>query len=178
MMRLIKRLFKIGHHSVLEHVSLTFAIHRISRACSHQLVRHRLASYSQQSQRYVTQKRSFVIPRSLRRKKKFLQSLSMIHDLYQELLKEIEKEDARYLIPNAQATNIVMTMNLRELIHAASLRLCNRAQWEIRSLFRKIRSELRDYEPTLATFLRPKCQHLGFCPEEEPCGRYRSVARQ
>ncbi|RKX70842.1 FAD-dependent thymidylate synthase [candidate division WOR-3 bacterium] len=178
MVRLIKRLFAIGHHSVLEHVSFTFAIAGISRSCSHQLVRHRLASYSQQSQRYVTQSTSYIIPPDLKRDRRFQTALLNLYELYRDLLKRVEKEDARYLLPNAQATNLVMTMNLRELIHASSLRLCYRAQWEIRALFQRIRKLVREFEPALGAFLKPRCQHLGFCPEEEPCGRYRWVDRR
>lgn len=178
MIALIKRLFRIGHHSVLEHISLTFAIAGISRVCSHQLVRHRLASYSQQSQRYVKQLPEFVIPNSLKGSQDFKEELKRIHNLYLKMAKSLKKEDARYIIPNAQTTNIIMTMNLRELIHASSLRLCNRAQWEIRQLFQKIKAEVKHYEPVLARFLKPRCFHLGFCPEIEPCGKYDWVVKQ
>jgi thymidylate synthase (FAD) len=82
----------------------------------------------------------------------------------------IPKEDARYLLPNGQMTNLVMTMDLRELIHAASLRLCSKSQWEIRTLFRNLKKEVALKERFISSLLLPECKRLGYCPEEESCG--------
>ena len=138
----------ISHGSPLEHVSFTFAIEGISRACSHQLVRHRLASYSQQSQRYVKLEQfEYVIPPEIEKipeaKSIFLKSMyknQLAYDQIHNILKEHGRnkeqcsEDARYVFPNACCTNIIMTMNVRELIHFLGERLCKHAQWEIREL--------------------------------------------
>lgn len=170
---LIRRVVSSGHYSVLEHVSFSFGVTGMSRACSHQLVRHRIASYSQQSQRYVKAGGDFVIPPSIegRLRGKFEKAVGQVHKLYQAMLAEgIPKEDARYVLPNCTPTNLVITMNLRELIHASSVRLCNRAQWEIRELFSLMKEEVRKADPFLAGLLEPKCEKLGYCPEEDGCG--------
>jgi thymidylate synthase (FAD) len=178
MLALIKRTVESGHHSVLEHVSFTFGVKGISRACSHQLVRHRLASYSQQSQRYVRKTDSAaVVPGSIsdvrKFKEKFDALLGEIEAFYNEMVEAgIPAEDARYILPNAVTTNIVMTMNMRELIHASSLRLCLRAQWEIRRLFLEMRKALERNEDTarLSDFVLMKCEITGFCDEADCCG--------
>jgi len=172
---LIKKVVDSGHHSVLEHASFTFAISGISRACSHQLVRHRMASYSQQSQRYVKSSDDLVIPPSIQENKlfckKFESLVEQIKYLYGKFIKEgIPREDARYILPNAVATNLVMSMNLRELMHTSALRLCTKAQWEIRELFSKIKERVGQVDNFLANFLNPKCISLGYCPEEKSCG--------
>jgi len=172
---LIKKVVASGHHSVLEHVSFTFAISGISRACSHQLVRHRIASYSQQSQRYVEPGDDVIIPPAIQKNellcKEFKTLVKETKELYKKFVEEgISKEDARFILPNAVATNIVMTMNLRELMHASALRLCTKAQWEIRELFTKIKERVSEVDSFLANFLNPKCISLGYCPEEESCG--------
>jgi len=175
MKALIKRIISQGHTSILEHVTFSFSICDVSRACSHQLVRHRIASYSQQSQRYVRSHGEFVIPPSIRRRKRagelFRKVVDGLYASYCALLDMgISKEDARYVLPNAQTTNLVMTMDLRELVHAASLRLCSRSQWEIRTLFQKVKREVAKKERFVATLLVPKCKHMGYCPEEDSCG--------
>ncbi len=176
MENLISKVIKSGHLSVTEHVSFTFEIRGISRVCSHQLVRHRIASYSQQSMRY-TKPEDYIIPETIKKDERFFGKFKKIVEecfsLYEEMIKEgIPKEDARFILPHAVKTNIIMTMNLRELIHASSLRLCNRAQWEIRELFEKIKERVREVDPFLSSFLKPRCEHLGYCPEEKSCGRY------
>lgn len=130
-----------GHLSILEHVNFTFSIDGISRACSHQLVRHRLASYSQQSQRYCefNNDDDFVIPRSIKNNHDAhmitQEAFNMLSKTYQELLKlGINKEDARCLLPNATPTSLVVTMNLRSIFNFLQLRLCKHAQEEIREL--------------------------------------------
>ncbi|MCK5235764.1 MAG: FAD-dependent thymidylate synthase [Deltaproteobacteria bacterium] len=139
--KFIKKILDLGHLSVLEHASFTFGIEGISRATSHQLVRHRLASYSQQSQRYVKMQEDaeFVVPPSVLAKpeieKKFREAARLSYKVYEELTKAgVPKEDARYLLPNAAETKIIMTMNARELLHFFELRCCERAQWEIREM--------------------------------------------
>lgn len=174
--RLISRLLSSGHLSVFEHVSFTFAIEGISRVTSHQLVRHRLASYTQQSQRYVSLKEfNYITPATISDKPewgdKYHEMVRDAHRLYLEMLDVgIPAEDARYVLPNAAETRLVMTMNARELIHACSLRLCLRAQWEIVELFEHIKAEVEKVAPRLGAELKPKCYRLGYCDEAQSCG--------
>lgn len=153
---LLKGLVEKGHGSVLEHCCFTFAIEGISRACSHQIVRHRIASYSQQSQRYVRgEKFGAVIPPSIEKDENALHHFNNILDDISEaytLLVEkykIPKEDARYLLPNATTTNLVVTMNARELLHFISLRFSPRAQWEIRELAQEMLKQLKEVAPVI-----------------------------
>ncbi|HXZ23701.1 MAG TPA: FAD-dependent thymidylate synthase, partial [Methanomassiliicoccales archaeon] len=137
--KVIDSVMDSGHHSVIEHASFTFSIEGVSRAMTHQLVRHRLASFSQQSQRYVSLKEpSYVIPESIKNDvvlaKEFTDLLDRSWDLYRKLSDKVPVEDARYVLPNACTTNIVVTMNARELWHFFTLRCCNRAQSEIRAV--------------------------------------------
>lgn len=139
--RVLKTIITSGHTSALEHASYTFAIDGVSRALTHQLVRHRLASYNQQSQRYVTyaDEPSFVMPPSVAgdpaAAAAFADATRAAFDAYRALLDAgVPAEDARYLLPNAMETKIVVTMNVRELLHFLELRCCKRAQWEIRQL--------------------------------------------
>jgi len=138
--KLIKSCVKRGHDSVLEHVSFTFQVNGISRACSHQLVRHRIASYSQRSQRYVDEGEfGFVTPESITDSKelfdKYWQYLSVAKELYFELRQAgVKKEDARFVLPNACTTEITTTMNVRALRNFFKLRLAKDAQWEIRNM--------------------------------------------
>ncbi len=178
MERLVQRVFDSGHHSVLEHVSFTFAVEGISRSCSHQLVRHRLASYSQQSQRYVKGPFPYVVPLSWQRagealQRRFEEVMAEAARLYEEAVAAgIPPEDARFVLPQAVTTHLTMTMNLRELMHAVGLRTCVRAQWEIRELFEAVRRAVIEVEPFLGAFLQVKCERLGYCDERESCGRY------
>jgi thymidylate synthase (FAD) len=173
---LLRQVIASGHHSVLEHASFTFAIDGISRAASHQLVRHRVASYSQQSQRYVAfQSIEFVTPPSVVAKPElqaiFEASVMSSFQAYRQLVDAgIPAEDARFLLPNASSTRLMMTMNFRELMHTCSIRLCTHAQWEIRQLFSLIRDEVRKAAPFLADHLSIKCETLGYCNESESCG--------
>ncbi|MGE5283348.1 MAG: FAD-dependent thymidylate synthase, partial [Actinomycetota bacterium] len=136
---LIRKVLSMGHASVLEHVALTYAVEGISRAASHQLVRHRLASYSQQSQRYVSDGFAYVTPGtvagspSLRRE--YDRHMKASSRLYAKLMTAgVPAEDARFVLPNATETKILITMNARELHHFFALRTCRRAQWEIRDM--------------------------------------------
>ena len=175
---LLKRLLASGHLSPFEHASFTFSLDGISRVTSHQLVRHRLASYTQQSQRYVSfHKLEYITPPSITSKPelraKYQQKVQAAHELYCEMLEAgILAEDARYILPNAVETRLVMTMNARELIHACSLRLCQRAQWEIVELFERIKEEVGKVAPLIGAELKPKCYDLGYCNEQESCGLF------
>ncbi len=161
----------LGHFSVLEHASFTFGIEGISRACSHQLVRHRLASYSQQSQRYVSQKERFeaVTPPSIacrpELRERYEGLLEEIHRVYGQFLDAgVPAEDARFVLPNAAATKLVVTMNARELHHFFNLRCCRRAQWEIRAVARDMLRLVRRKAPVLFAKAGPGCLR-GACPE-------------
>jgi thymidylate synthase (FAD) len=139
--RVLKTIISSGHTSALEHASYTFAIDGVSRALTHQLVRHRLASYNQQSQRYVSyaEEPTFIVPPAVTAApealKLFDTATAAAFSAYRTLIEAgVAPEDARYLLPNAMETKIVVTMNVRELLHFLELRCCKRAQWEIREL--------------------------------------------
>ncbi|MCD6525884.1 MAG: FAD-dependent thymidylate synthase [Desulfuromonas sp.] len=173
--RLIEKILGFGHFSVLEHVSFSFGIEGISRACSHQLVRHRLASYSQQSQRYVANDSRFaaVEPPSLQQhpqlQQRYQDLFAEIHQLYSDLLEAgVPAEDARFVLPNAAETKLVMTMNARELHHFFSLRCCRRAQWEIRDMAKQMLLLCRQAAPLLFDMAGPGCLR-GPCPEGKMC---------
>jgi thymidylate synthase (FAD) len=168
----IRRVTGYGHASVIEHASFTFSIEDVSRALTHQLVRHRIASYTQQSQRYVTYDtlEKYVTPRSIadnpEAKRVFDETLERISEAYQSLLKmKIPKEDARFILPNAAKTNIIVTMNARELRHFFNLRCCARAQWEIREVAVEMLRQARKAAPALFENCGPTCVELGWCTE-------------
>ena len=181
MLSLIKRVIGSGHYSTIEHVQLTFAIQNVSRACTHQLVRHRHMSFSQKSQRYVKEKGEFdyIMPKSIENNselaKKFEDFIQNTSNLYQEFIEAgILAEDARSILPNAAASSLVASLNLRELIHLSNLRLCTRAQAEIRSLVKAMVDEVIKKEPWLKPYLVPKCERLGYCDEDKSCGRMKT----
>lgn len=174
--KIIRATRSSGHHSVMEHAGFTFAVDGISRACTHQLVRHRIASFSQQSQRYVNLgEPDYVIPETVEKKnetrKTFEKTMKDVWDTYKRLVKNgIPDEDARYVLPNAAKTSIVITMNARELYYFFSLRCCNRAQWEIRDMANKMLKQVKKVAPVLFEEAGPRCKQLGYCPEMESCG--------
>jgi thymidylate synthase (FAD) len=178
----LRKITSLGHLSVLEHVSFTFGVEGISRACSHQLVRHRLASYSQQSQRYVSQRERFtaVTPTSIadhaELNQRYQQLLDEIHGFYAEMLDAgIPAEDARFILPNAATTKILVTMNGRELLHFFALRCCRRAQWEIQLLAKEMLKLVRPLAPILFAKAGPGCV-AGACPEGAmTCGAHKEV---
>ncbi len=180
--RIIKKVISLGHTSVLEHVSFSFGIEGVSRACSHQLVRHRLASYSQQSQRYVSGTGSNIMPPSIA-KSNWVNAcadlLCDIHDLYDDMIHAgIPAEDARFILPNAAATKLVMTMNARELHHFFNLRCCNRAQEEIRTMAKQMLMLCRDVAPLLFRDAGPSCLR-GKCGEGiMTCGKWNEVVEE
>lgn len=174
--RLVAKLAQSGHLSPLEHVSFTFAIEGISRACSHQLVRHRISSFSQQSQRYVKEGGfNYIVPPKIRENKDALElferAMEDSRKAYDALLKATPAEDARFVLPNACETRIVVTMNTRSLYNFFENRLCTRAQWEIRALAEKMLELCKQAAPILFESTGPKCERLGYCPEEKGCGR-------
>ncbi|MGQ9625019.1 MAG: FAD-dependent thymidylate synthase [Candidatus Bathycorpusculaceae bacterium] len=170
--QIVKRVTGYGHVSVIEHASFTFSIEGVSRAMTHQLVRHRIASYTQQSQRYVTYGtlEKYVMPKSIAEKadakKIFEETLEKISETYQKLLQfGVPKEDARFILPNAAKTNIIVTMNARELNHFFNLRCCMRSQWEIREVATEMLKQAKKVAPSLFENAGPSCVKLGYCPE-------------
>ena len=179
-LKLIKYVLSSQHHSVCEHVQLTFIIEGISRACALQLVRHRHASYSQSSQRYIEFKDGkfpYVIPNTIKgdnnARKLFESAMEVLSEGYHALTKMgIPAEDARALLPNACCTNITVSMNIRELMHVCNERLCTCAQEEIRTMVREMVEKVTKELPFLKKYLVPKCEMLGYCNEpKRSCGR-------
>ena len=193
----IKNLVDMGHESPLEHCSFNFAVEGVSRALSHQLVRHRIASYSQQSQRYVKEeegKFEFIIPNVIKcmgedAVKEYEDDIRSIHSMYLKWQGNIKRyvedvdyptygmsstkvanENARYVLPNASETKIIVTMNVRSLYNFFSKRLCHRAQEEIRELAELMLEECRDVCPILFDKIDAPCVY-GKCPEGKlSCG--------
>jgi thymidylate synthase (FAD) len=173
MQKLITGVIESGHGSTIEHIVFTFGISGVSRTLSHQLVRHRAGvAFDQQSQRYVKFKgASTMLPATIAEgdpelRRRYEEQIEDSLDLYGELLGAgVPGEDARFVFPNATRTNLVMTTNLRALIHMSGLRLCTMAQWEIRRLFQLIRHEVFSVSPFLGAFLAPKCVPMGYCDE-------------
>ncbi len=181
----LSTIMKSGHFSTLEHASYTFAIDGVSRALTHQLVRHRLASFNQQSQRYVkfTDGLSTIKPESVARDEEtnrvFDEAMKSAEDAYVKLLDAgVPAEDARYVLPNAAETKIVVTMNVRELVHFFEVRCCNRAQWEIRDLAHRMLELARPTAPYVFLDAGAPCVR-GECPEGKmTCGNpYPKVTR-
>lgn len=176
--KFIDMLVSIGHESPIEHVSFTFGIEGISRCTSHQLVRHRIASYSQRSQRYVSEAQfDFITP-------PLIESDSDLNAMYYEYMMRtqqfydylvdhgIPKEDARYILPNACSTSIVVTMNARSLFNFFKHRCCNRAQEEIRNLANEMLRLCKEVAPQIFKYAGPSCVVLGRCPEGKmSCGK-------
>jgi thymidylate synthase (FAD) len=189
----VERLMKMGHMTPIEHPSFTFAVEGISRACSHQLVRHRLASYSQQSQRYVSEESGFdyVIPPSIKSdrelRKLFVSFMKDAQKAYNILVcalnekgikGEAANQDARFVLPNSAETKIMVTMNARELLHFFRQRCCNRAQWEIRALAEKMLGLVKKVSPTIFAKAGPGCLYAP-CPEGEyTCGKIKEVRKK
>lgn len=190
--RMVTEMVSSGHGSTLEHAVFTFAVDGVSRVLTHQLVRHRLASYDQQSQRYTdSSKDDYVTPPTIANSDRLValddgNDLRELSDAYHTALAKtmelyklmvasgIPKEDARYVLPQAMHTRILVTMNARELLHFFALRCCTRAQWEIRELAEHMLVEVRHVAPTLFAFAGPTCaQTHGHCPEKRSCGRWK-----
>jgi thymidylate synthase (FAD) len=178
MIKLIRKVMASGHHSTLEHCHYVFAVAGISRACSHQLVRHRHMSFSQKSQRYVTETDQFeyIIPSSIAQSDflgEYETFMGEVHHFYRKMIDAgIKAEDARFVLPNATTTSMILSLNLREFIHLAGLRLCTNSQHEIRNLVRKMVELAVEKDPWLAEYLVVKCDSLGYCNEIKSCGRH------
>jgi thymidylate synthase (FAD) len=182
------RVLARGHWGIIEHVDFHFAIRGISRACSHQLVRHRLASYAQQSQRYVDKADfHYIVPESIRDCPEALELYrdtmselgaryerlqALLHVCHPEFANEAVNQDARFLLPNACETEIMMKVNGRQLLEISRQRLCSRAQWEIRALFARIRDLVRAEVPVVFDNLGPDCA-WGKCAEGGCTAAYR-----
>jgi thymidylate synthase (FAD) len=175
--RLVRKLYEMGHLSTFEHVSFQFSVTGVSRALSHQLVRHRIASYSQRSQRYVRETGfRYVVPASVQKNPaaltRFQAAMGELQSAYAALLREVPAEDARYVLPNACVTSLLVTMNARALLHFFELRTCARAQWEIRELARHMLTLAREAAPQLFRLAGPPCETRGICSEGElSCGK-------
>ena len=199
-------LVSIGHESVMEHVSFTFGVEGISRACSHQLVRHRIASYSQKSQRYVNENSfEFITPPAIEEipeaKAEYDRVIAEITESYEKLANiltekhtaefiargmdektarskasKMANEDARFLLPNACETKIVVTMNVRSLFNFFRHRCCNRAQWEIRAVANEMLRQCMEVAPHIFSHAGPSCVAEGKCPEGKmTCGKINEV---
>ena len=181
---MVEKMVALGHASTIEHVSFTFGIEGVSRVLTHQLVRHRIASYDQQSQRYVAAHDfKYITPPSIgenpEAKKKFDNLIQSIRNTYDELTElGIPKEDARYVLSNATETKILVTMNARTLHHFFNLRCCYRAQWEIREMAYMMLKEVQRVAPTLFKNAGASCVNTGRCPEGEmTCGRFSEMLK-
>lgn len=171
-LKLVKHLYNNGHHSVFEHIYFTFKIEGISRACSHQLVRHRHCSFTQRSQRYCSEDGFGIVePTSIQNidtKGGYYSLMDEITRSYEELQAlGVPNEDARFILPNACATSLYLSCNLRELIHMSNERLCSKAQWEIRNLVKEMVALV---DSDLSFMLVPKCKS-GRIICNSPCGR-------
>lgn len=204
----IDMLVSIGHESVMEHVSFTFGIEGISRACSHQLVRHRIASYSQKSQRYVNENSfEFITPPEIEvepeAKAEFCRVINEISESYSKIAdiltdshkrrfisdgmdektatskaRKLANEDARFILPNACETKIVVTMNVRSLFNFFRHRCCNRAQWEIRTVANEMLKLCLQEAPHIFKYAGPSCVSSGKCPEGKmSCGKSSEVKK-
>lgn len=202
----IDMLVSVGHESVMEHVSFTFGIEGISRACSHQLVRHRIASYSQKSQRYVNENEfEYITPPEIEQNpeanKKFESIMNEITQSYSKIVtllteshkkkfvddgmdeksavskaRKLANEDARFILPNACETKIVVTMNVRSLFNFFRHRCCNRAQWEIRAVANEMLRLCLQTAPNIFKYAGPSCVAEGKCPEGKmTCGKINEV---
>ena len=203
----VEMLASMGHESPIEHVSFTFGIEGVSRSLLAQITRHRIASFSVQSQRYVREKQfSFVTPEiekdpeTLAIYNQAMQNAIQSYDALADRLKErhtaelmaegmeekaarrqAEKmaiEDARFVLPNAADTNMIMTMNARELLHFFRHRCCNRAQWEIRAVAKEMLRQVSEVAPTLFVNAGPSCVS-GPCPEGKmSCGKMADIREE
>lgn len=176
--KLVKFVIKSGHLSTTEHVCFTFGIEGISRVLSHQLVRHRIASFNQQSQRYVKFKENYeyIVPDLIKQnkgiKEKYKSLISDIHKFYEEMINSgIDAEDARYILPNSSETKMIVTMNARELLHFFTVRCCKRAQAEIRELATLMLKDVKKVAPVIFENAGPNCLRTP-CPEGKySCGK-------
>ncbi|WP_031517273.1 FAD-dependent thymidylate synthase [Desulfofalx alkaliphila] len=189
----IRKLMDMGHHTPFEHVTFTFGVEGVSRSLLAQITRHRIASFSVQSQRYVgetsTQNRGetfgYIVPQKVKElgqeaEEEFHRQMQQIQEWYDGWVQRFggdrsSYEDARFVLPNAAETKLVVTMNARELMHFFNLRCCNRAQWEIRRLAHRMLMLVKEVAPTLFAKSGPRCLQ-GTCPEGKlSCGQMKKV---
>jgi len=186
----IRKLIHTGHTSVLEHMSFTFAVEGVSRVLLSQLTRHRMASYSVQSQRYVSKKDEFtyILPPSIKELgenavQEYEKQMRMMHGWYVEWQRKLgfgehANQDARFVLPGAAETRLVLTMNARELLHFFRLRVCRRSQWEIRGLSERMLFQAARVAPAVFESAGPPCVH-GDCPEgERGCGQWEAMRQR
>lgn len=177
---LIRKCMSSGHMSILEHTSYTFHV-ICSRACSHQLVRHRLASYAQQSQRYVNYEDIGYIDKFFSGDKALMKAYVKVAETgYNYMLNnDIKPEEARYILPECTATFVIVTMNLREILTFLEQRMCFKAQDEIRFLANKIHSHLmKTIGDLLVDMPIIRCAKYGYCPESKPCGHKNELVKE
>lgn len=173
----LSKIIKDGHLSIVEHNMYVFYVTGISRVTSHQLVRKRIASYSQQSQRYVDADNFvYITPEAIKKSKfgeEYEDLIKQSHLLYQKLIqKGIEREDARYILPNATSTQLIVSMNAHALIDFFAVRICKRSQWEIQELAEKMLEEVRKVSPIIFKNAGAFCEFYGYCPEnDKSCGK-------
>lgn len=182
--KFLQMIGSIGHHSVFEHVSFTFGIEGVSRTLTHQLVRHRVASFSQKSQRYVKHEGGFLyitppliqeMPEALAEYEEVMSKVSEAYDRLVAL--GVAPEDARYILPNAAETKIIVTMNARELLHYFSVRCCERAQWEIRHMSIKMLEKAYEVAPSIFASAGPGCVRGGCTEGRMTCGRAAEIRK-
>lgn len=197
-MKLIKSVIKSGHTSTLEHINFTWCIEGVSRALLAQISRHRHISLSVQSQRYVEIKENIEDIDTLVmhldagketllniankyfvnvNEKNYLVYIRNLLDYLEAIQNGFKPEDARMFLPNATKTNMVITMNLRELIHICNLRLCTRAQAEIRKMIKEMKDSIIKEDRWLEEYLQPSCEKFSFCPESKGCGKKPSLKK-
>jgi thymidylate synthase (FAD) len=184
--RLLQTVIERGHHAVLEHAIFTFGIDGVSRVCTHQLVRHRVASFAQQSQRYVRLKGEldYYTPVFIKANPEALalykETINRTKETYDRLIEMgIDKEDARYVLPSSTASNIIVTMNVRELFHFLELRMCQRAQDEIRIIAYKMYEILSNISPIIFKYAGPTCKTKGFCKDKvTDCPFYKKYIKE
>jgi len=193
--KFIKKLTDMGHLSPVEHAVFTFAVEGVSRSLLAQITRHRIASFSVKSQRYVSEQSkgekifNYVIPAGIERLgqlhiDRFESQMAMMQSWYDEWIeilgkgKETSNEDARFVLPNACETKFIVSMNARELMHFFNLRCCRRAQWEIRALANEMLRKVLEVAPELFSNSGPNCV-TGFCHENElSCGKMSEVIEE
>ena len=186
----VEKIMGMGHESVLEHATFTFGVEGVSRVLLAQLTRHRLASFSVQSQRYVSYEKGFgyIVPPKIaalgeEAVTKYEAQMDQIHSWYREWQEQLGigeggNEDARFVLPGACETRLLMTMNVRELRHFFALRMCSRAQWEIRAMATEMHRQCMEVAPALFSDAGPGCLR-GACPEgEKSCGRAKQIREE
>lgn len=179
--RIFKGCMKSRHMSIAEHSDITFKV-TCSRACSHQLVRHRTGKFTQKSQRYVKEDNfGYYTPDSIvsnECKHIYIEAMKKIQEYYNILVENgVPQEDARYVLPNACETTIIITMDFRNFFHFLNERLCTRAQKEIRDIAKEMARLAVEACPAIKKYCVPKCEsfQIPYCPENKGCGRHKSL---